>query len=156
MKTKFPFLNLKTIEMYMPLIVDYKVSIQARKPNQFLDIYKTYGQQLPIKWMEKRENFIKPPLRGRNTVGTPKGRPRYCGDERNMVLLVEMLFKDTVLHLRGSNLVSSGVAKRVFYLPETLLSATARIRQGEAWKPCNRSLLENVALVLKEHPYSLC
>lgn len=59
MKTQFPFLRLKTIEMYLPMIEDYKVSIQARKPGQFLDIYKTYGQQLPNKWMEKRENFIK-------------------------------------------------------------------------------------------------
>lgn len=58
MKTKFPFLSLNTIEMYMPLIKEYKVSIQARKPNQFLSVYKTYGQQLPIKWAIKRENFI--------------------------------------------------------------------------------------------------
>jgi hypothetical protein len=59
MKTQFPFLKLKTIEMYMPIIIEYKVSVQARKPNHFLDIYKKYGQQLPSKWMEKRENFIK-------------------------------------------------------------------------------------------------
>jgi hypothetical protein len=59
MKTKYPFLRIKTIDMYMPMIIDYKVSIQARKPNQFLDTYKKYGQQLPDKWLEKRENFIK-------------------------------------------------------------------------------------------------
>jgi hypothetical protein len=58
MQTKYPFLRMNTIEMYMPLIKDYKVSVQARKPNQFLDIYKTYGQQLPRNWALKRENFI--------------------------------------------------------------------------------------------------
>lgn len=59
MRNKYPFLNIKTIEMYMPLIIDYNVSIQARKPKQFLDMYKTHEQQLPVKWIEKRENFIK-------------------------------------------------------------------------------------------------
>lgn len=58
MQTKYPFLRMNTIEMYMPLIKDYKVSVKARKPNQFLDIYKTYGQQLPRNWALKRENFI--------------------------------------------------------------------------------------------------
>ena len=58
MKTKYPFLRMKTIQMYMPLIKEYKVSTQARNPNQFLDIYKTYGEQLPTKWAIKRENFI--------------------------------------------------------------------------------------------------
>ena len=58
MKTRYPFLSLKTIEMYMPLIKQYKVSIQARKPGQFLSVYKLHGQQLPQKWAEKRENFI--------------------------------------------------------------------------------------------------
>jgi hypothetical protein len=58
MQTKYPFLRMNTIEMYMPLIKQFKVSVRARKPDQFLDIYKTYGQQLPKKWAIKRENFI--------------------------------------------------------------------------------------------------
>jgi hypothetical protein len=59
MKTRYPFITLKTIDLYMPLIIEYKVSVQARKPNQFLDVYKQYGKQMPIKWLLKRENFIK-------------------------------------------------------------------------------------------------
>jgi hypothetical protein len=58
MRTKYPFLRMKTIDMYMPLIKKMKVSEQARKPNQFLSIYKTYGEQLPENWAIKRENFI--------------------------------------------------------------------------------------------------
>lgn len=57
--SKFPFLQYNTIEMYLPLIKKYKVSIKARQPKQFLDVYKHHGTQLPQKWAEKRENFIK-------------------------------------------------------------------------------------------------
>lgn len=57
--SQFPFLSYNTIEMYLPLIKKHKVSVQARKPNQFLDIYKRHGVQLPPAWQIKRNNFIK-------------------------------------------------------------------------------------------------
>jgi len=58
MKSKYSFIPLKTIEMYMPLIVAENVSIRARSPNQFLDQYKKFGKLLPHSWLKKRENFI--------------------------------------------------------------------------------------------------
>lgn len=59
MKSKFPFLPLSIINDYIPLIKNYKVSVVARKKNQFLDQYAYHGTQLPAQWMLKRENFIK-------------------------------------------------------------------------------------------------
>lgn len=57
--TKFEFLPLQLINDYMPLIKRHNVSQVARKKNQFLDVYKRHGQQLPEPWFIKRENFLK-------------------------------------------------------------------------------------------------
>jgi hypothetical protein len=56
---KYPLLEYTNIERYLPLIRSLKVSKVARSPNQFLDIYKRHGSQLPKRWEIKRENFIK-------------------------------------------------------------------------------------------------
>ena len=45
------------IKSYMDEIEDKKVSIKARSPGQFLDVYKQ--GRLSEEWMTKRNNFIK-------------------------------------------------------------------------------------------------
>jgi len=55
----YKFIPYSTIEKFLDEIKKNNVSIVARSRNQFLDKYKTYGENLPITWKIKRENFIK-------------------------------------------------------------------------------------------------
>ena len=58
MSSKYSFIKMEELKYYMPLIKELKVSVKARSPHQFLDIYKKYGTQLPIQWKKKRDAFI--------------------------------------------------------------------------------------------------
>lgn len=54
----YPFLSFAELERWLPMIRKYKVSLRARQPHQFLSVYSKHGSQLPIKWEQKRNNFI--------------------------------------------------------------------------------------------------
>ena len=55
----YAFLPLAEIKKLLPEIVAEKVSISARSPGQFLEVYSQFGTKLPPYWLNKRENFIK-------------------------------------------------------------------------------------------------
>ena len=55
----FPFVSIKEIERYIPLMMKLGVSQVARSKGQFLDQYRQHGINLPPEWKIKRENFIK-------------------------------------------------------------------------------------------------
>ena len=54
----YRFAPLKFIQDHLNQIIEERVSLQARSPNQFLDQYKRYGKNLPIYWVNKRNAFI--------------------------------------------------------------------------------------------------
>ena len=55
----YAFLPLKKILTQLPEIQAQGVSVRARSPGQFLEIYKQFGTRLPAEWITKRNNFIK-------------------------------------------------------------------------------------------------
>lgn len=55
----YKFIPYETIKSYLREIETQKVSIKARSPGQFIDIYKQYGCSMPEEWIVKRNNFIK-------------------------------------------------------------------------------------------------
>lgn len=54
----YNFTPLQIIMDHMPEIVNEKVSIKARSPNQFLSQYKKHGKHISSEWTKKRDAFI--------------------------------------------------------------------------------------------------
>jgi hypothetical protein len=54
----YPFAPLKMIQAHMKEIVELEVSPKARKAGQFLQQYRTHGQNLPFIWLLRRTAFI--------------------------------------------------------------------------------------------------
>lgn len=54
----YPFMTLSKLESYMPEIIRLKVSVKARSPSQFVQMFKQHGMNLPVEWIRKRNAFI--------------------------------------------------------------------------------------------------
>lgn len=76
--SKYPFIDYKTIEKYLPEMEREKVSIIARGKGGFLEIYKKFGTNLPTEWSKKRGLFLT------RTLGAYRKRPSY----RRMLSLI--------------------------------------------------------------------